>query len=295
MAITVNHSPFTASGGNEKDMAQEKGRRQRYRGRDTLSRMLQDGEKHQVWKPGCQESFKQKTAESPGQRQETLFKRIDTYRSSRRSRGEDVDSEGVASEGVVSGGVVGIMASMQKRMDQWQRIEEEARRAEESEAMQLAEVGGVAEGRVVVEARRESVVSRGSVLSQVMVTIAEEGEEGERKEGTGGRRKEGRRVSWGDKKTGWDECEELVEGEEGEGMDEEEGGVFTITEEEEGRGKGGRRKEGRRVSWGDQKTGWEECEELVKGGEGEEQAMALSNLEKPALESPPQWYKETEI
>ena len=34
--------------------------------------------------------------------------------------------------------------------------------------MQLAEVGGVAEGRVVVEARRESVVSRGSVLSQVM-------------------------------------------------------------------------------------------------------------------------------
>ena len=37
----------------------------------------------------------------------------------------------------------------------------------------------MAEGRVVVEARRESVVSRGSVLSQVMVTIAEEGEEGE--------------------------------------------------------------------------------------------------------------------
>ena len=240
-AITVKHSPFTASGSNEKDMAQEKGRRQRYRGRDTLSRMLQDGEKHQVWKPGCQESFKQKTAESPGQRQETLFKRIDTYRSSRRSRGEGVASEGVASEGVVSGGVVGIMASMQRRMDQWQRIEEEARRAEESEAMQLAEVGGVAEGRVVVEARRESVVSRGSVLSQVMVTIAE-GEGEERKEG-----------------------------------------------------KGERRKEGRRVSWGDQKTGWEECEELVTGGEREEQAMTLSNLEKPALESPPQWYKETEI
>ena len=149
---------------------------------------------------------------------------------------------GVVSDGVVSGGVVGIMASMQRKMDQWQRIEEEARRAEESEAMQLAEVGGVAEGRVVVEARRESVVSRGSVLSQVMVTIAEEGEEEERKEG-----------------------------------------------------KGGRRKEGRRVSWGDKKTGWEECEELVIGGEGEEQAMALSNLEKPALESPPQWYKETEI
>ena len=217
-----------------------------------------------------------------------LFKRIDTYRSSRRSR------EGVASEGVVSGGVVGIMASMQRRMDQWQRIEEEARRAEESEAMQLAEVGGVAEGRVVVEARRESVVSRGSVLSQVMVTIAEEGE---RKEGKGGRRKEGRRVSWGDKKTGWEECEELVESEEGEGMDEEEGGGVTIAEEEEGRGKGGRRKEGRiwRVSWGDQKTGWEECEELVTGGKGEEQAMALSNLEKPALESPPQLYKETKI
>ena len=57
-------------------------------------------------------------------------------------------------------------------------------------------------------------------------------------------------MSWGDQKTGWEECEELVEGEEGEGMDEEEGGVFTITEEEEGRGKGGRRKEGRRVSWG---------------------------------------------
>ena len=139
-----------------------------------------------------------------------------------------------------------------------------------------------------MEARRESVVSRGSVLSQVVVTIAEEEE---RKEGKGGRRKEGRRVSWGDKKTGWEECEELVEGE-GEGMDEEEGGGVT---EEEGKGKGGRRKEGRRVSWGDQKTGWEECEELVKGGEGEEQAMAPSNLEKPALESPPQWHKETEI
>ena len=63
----------------------------------------------------------------------------------------------------------------------------------------------------------------------------------------------------------------------------EEGGGVSITEEEGGRGKDGRRKEGRRVSWGDQKTGWEECEELVKGGEREKQAMALSNLEKPAL------------
>ena len=43
----------------------------------------------------------------------------------------------MASEGVVSGGVVGIMASMQRRMDQWQRIEEEQGRAKRCSLLRL--------------------------------------------------------------------------------------------------------------------------------------------------------------
>lgn len=188
---------------------QEKSKRQRYRGRGTISHMLQDGEKHQVWKPGCHGSSKHKIAESPDQRQQSLIKRINTYRTT--------SGRGVA-EGVVCGGVVGVMASVQKRMKQWQEIEDEARRTEEREAMQPL-VGGVAEGRVMVQAydmveRRESITRRGSVvLSQAMVTIAEE-EEGR---GGGGRR----RSMEGEERKRRGGGEGLVKGEEGESVGEE--------------------------------------------------------------------------
>lgn len=191
-------------------MVQEKGRRQRYRGRDTISRMLQDGEKHQVWKPGRRDSSKHKITESPDQRQQSLFKRINTYRTTSKEDVADV---------LVCGGVVGVMASVQRRMEQWQKIEDEVRRAEEREAVQSPLVGGMAEGRVQefdMSERRESITRRGSVLSQAMVTIAEE-EEGGRGRGRGGRKSKG---GEGRKRKGGlvREEEAVRDGEEGEEM-----------------------------------------------------------------------------
>lgn len=185
------------SSGAGESVTQEKGRRRRHRRRDTISHMLQDGEKHLVWKPGC---HRDSSKESPDQRQKTLLNRINSYRKS--------DARGVP-EGVVCGGVVGVMVSTQKRMEQWQRIENEAGMAEESEIKSPSSpvVGGVAVGPAKAFAypdpteRRGSGVRRSSGMSQAMVTITEEEEEGgkegrdgsiekEREEGAGGEEEE---------------------------------------------------------------------------------------------------------
>jgi hypothetical protein len=131
--------------------------------------MLQDGENHLVWQPGCQGSLKS-NAESPDQRQQTILKRITSYRRT---------SAGDVSGGVVIGGVVGIMASVEKRMMQWQRIEDEARRAADSEMR-----------RGSAPSRRGSGASR---RGSMKITFADEG----RRRASGG---EGEKVKGGAEK-----------------------------------------------------------------------------------------------
>jgi len=155
-------------------------RRDRYRNRqETISCMLQDGEKHKVWRPG-RESFK--SSESLDQRQKILLNRIKSYR-----RGD--------SRGGFRGGA---FSSIERRMEQWRRIELEAEmetRIEEEEKKQREEekvtiapskyVGdGCEEDKEMVpikfpqpeanEHRRSS--RRGSSMSRTMETIMEEKE-----------------------------------------------------------------------------------------------------------------------
>ena len=161
-------------------------RRRRYRNQrrgDTISRMLQDGEKHQVWKPGrrCNHDMLKPTSSSPDQRQRTLFDRIHTFRTGGGAKGKATP-----------------MSSMQRRMEQWKKIEAEAMKLNEMDAANMLESaapgglevmpkcgeggypeagGGGAGGGPAGEERRGSTTRRGSNVSQVMTTILEEEEE----------------------------------------------------------------------------------------------------------------------
>ena len=105
-------------------------RRNRYRDRrDALSHMLLDGEKHQVWKPGCAAKRATEWKESPSLRKKTMFRRIDTCRSTAR-------------RGAVVGGV-----GSEKRMEQWKKIQEEMDDQEEVGEQRKGEGQGVGEQR----------------------------------------------------------------------------------------------------------------------------------------------------
>ena len=131
--------------------------------------MLQDGEKHRVWKPGNNKK-KQSAEKSPDQRQKTLVSRINTYH--KKGKGE---AKGAA------GGRASPLSNIQRRLEQWRKIEEEAMRlnARDQEEAERAvatgrgvgddggEKGGVEGGMV-----GGGGVRRGSNLSQqVMLTI----------------------------------------------------------------------------------------------------------------------------
>lgn len=151
-------------------------RRHRYRNRsDTISRMLQDGEKHRVWRPGRRRD--QAVQKSTDQRQKTLLNRINTYRKGGKGEGK-------------GGGKVTPISNIQRRLIAWRKIEEEAR---------MLSVRDAAEGVAAAEATNRGVLEdteswigcpevrvecrSGARGSNLMLPILEEEEgEGERKE-----------------------------------------------------------------------------------------------------------------
>ncbi len=78
---------------------------------------------------------------------------------------------GVSDVGVVYAGVIGCASNVKMRMEQWRKIEEEAKMEEESEPKMA---------RASVKRVCGAKIKKGSGLSHAMVTIAEEEEEGER-------------------------------------------------------------------------------------------------------------------
>lgn len=127
-----------------------------------MSHMLQDGERHQVWKPGSMEGGK-KSFDSPHQRKMTLVNRIKTY------RGMEGDGEGIN------------MVNIQRRLEQWKKIQEEAEMEEEVSLAVAPSVGvvdvSVTTPKVSCVGMADSTTARQRVMFADIVAIREEEEE----------------------------------------------------------------------------------------------------------------------
>ena len=90
--------------------------------RSTHSALLQEGESHEVWRPGCQRSRYNRSRGTIADRQKSLLMRISSYRSA--SCGLDATPE----VGVGSWRTRGRLEEedREKRLSQWKRIEEDA-------------------------------------------------------------------------------------------------------------------------------------------------------------------------
>ena len=92
--------------------------------RSTHSTLLQEGENHEVWRPGCQRSRYNRSRGTIADRQKSLLMRISSYHST--SCGLDVASEGGVGSWRTREGLE--EEDREKRLSQWKRIEEEAMR-----------------------------------------------------------------------------------------------------------------------------------------------------------------------
>ena len=90
--------------------------------RSTHSTLLQEGESHEVWRPGCQRSRYSRSRGTIADRQKSLLKRISSYRST--SGGLDILPEA----GMGSWKTKERLGEedREKRLSQWRRIEEDA-------------------------------------------------------------------------------------------------------------------------------------------------------------------------
>ena len=193
-----------------------------------MSHMLQDGERHQVWKPGSMEGGK-KSFDSPHQRKMTLVNRIKTY------RGMEGDGEGIN------------MVNIQRRLEQWKKIQEEAEMEEaemEEAEMEVAEMEEVEMEEAEMEEEVSLAVAPSVGVVDVSVTTPKVSCVGMADSTTARQR-----VMFADIVAIREEEEEEVE------REREEGG---IVEEEEERGRERKKEEGKEE---------EDGEERVRGGE----------------------------
>ena len=90
--------------------------------RSTHSALLQEGESHEVWRPGCQRSRYNRSRGTIADRQKSLLMRISSYRSA--SCGLDATPEVEVGSWRTRGRLE--EEDREKRLSQWKRIEEDA-------------------------------------------------------------------------------------------------------------------------------------------------------------------------